>query len=457
MMETNLKTLSDWAGGALIQGTPETLACGIATDSRSIPEGSLFVALKGDRFDAHNFLGDVVEQDPAAILVSALPKETESYMGGVIFVRDTLRALQDIARQHRTVCADLSVIGITGSNGKTSTKDFLGAVLSRAGRVSKTAGNFNNHIGVPLTVLSTAADARFGVWEMGMNHEGEIEVLAEIAAPDAAVITNVGTAHIEHLKTREAIAEEKSQLPRAISGDGYCAMPSSDDFYEYIAGAVSCEMIPTGGSAGVVRAEKVEVLAEGGSRFHLVSDFGSGAEVSLPVRGSHMIENSLLAAAVGLKEGLSSGEIAEALSQVQLTSGRLEEKQVRGISVLDDSYNANPDSMRAAVRVLNESNVSGRRVAVLGFMGELGDFEDSAHRELGGFAAESGIDALITVGDRAVLINEGAEGIVVSENFDSHGEAAGFLRDYLADGDLVLFKGSRAADMGKVLEGIESE
>lgn len=456
MNPVDLKTLSDWCDGALIQGRPSDLVGGISTDSRSSTASDLFVALKGDRFDAHDFLDQVVSSEVAGILISALPKETESFSGGVILVRDTLKALQDVARAYRKSCQNLTVVGVTGSNGKTSTKDFLGAVLSHAGKVNKTAGNLNNHIGVPLTALSTESGTRYGVWEMGMNHSGEIEVLAEIAAPDAAVVTHIGTAHIEHMKTRDAIAEEKSQLPRAVPSSGYCVMPATDDYFSYVADSVACEMIPVGGDDGLVRAVDPRVLPDGKSSFQLVSEFSSSLEVQLSVRGEHMIQNALLAAAVGFKEGLSSEQIAEALAESRLTSGRLEEKVVEGIGFLDDSYNANPDSMKAAIRTLESADVSGKRVAVLGFMGELGEIEGEAHREVGAFLVQSGIDVLVTTGDRARQIEDGADGISSAKNFESHAETAEYLKGILEAGDLVLVKGSRAADMGKVLELIES-
>lgn len=455
MKPTPLRTLAEWSGGALIQGRPGAFVEGVATDSRNVAPTDLFVALKGERFDAHDFLAQVSDANAAAMLVSSLPGETESFGGGVIFVRDTLKALQDIARKYRKACRDLTVVGITGSNGKTSTKDFLASVLEQAGGVSGTAGNLNNHIGVPLTILSTAPDSRFGVWEMGMNHSGEIEVLTEIAAPDAAVITHIGTAHIEHLETRDAIAEEKSQLPRAVPGDGYCVMPCRDDYYEYMAGAVDCEMIPVGGENGRVRAESVRTSEDGKAVFRMVSDFADPVEVTLPVRGDHMVQNALLAAAVGFREGLAVEAVAFGLEQARLTGGRLEERDLHGVTVLDDSYNANPDSMRAAIRTVAEADAPGKRVAVLGFMGELGSIEKEAHLELGKFVACQGIDVLVTVGQRARNIHDGAREIETREHFSTHEEAAGFLESILQPGDLVLFKGSRAADMGKVLELLE--
>ncbi|MEX2580390.1 MAG: UDP-N-acetylmuramoyl-tripeptide--D-alanyl-D-alanine ligase [Verrucomicrobiales bacterium] len=454
MRTVPLSSVARWVDGALIQGTPAAEVSAVSTDSRKAGPGDLFVALKGDRFDAHDFLGQVSENGASALLVSSLATETESFAGGLIRVKDTLAALQRLAFHHRRNSPGLFVVGVTGSNGKTSTKDFLGAVLSRAGKVNVTAGNLNNHIGLPLTILSGTEEDCFGVWEMGMNHAGEIEVLAEIAGPDAAVLTNVGTAHIEHLGSRENIAREKSALASALPANGFCAMPVSDDYYGYVEERCAGEMVPVGIGEGLVQARELAADSDGRMRFELASEFGGAEPVRLPVRGRHMVLNALLAAAVGLRRGIEAKAVAEALSGAELTGGRLQERTINGVSVLDDSYNANPDSMEAALLTLRDADVAGRRVAVLGFMGELGDYEEREHLALGERAVENAVDALITVGERAAVINRSADGLDVNRNFATHEEAAAFLKDYLNPGDLVLVKGSRAAGMEKVIEGI---
>lgn len=451
MKPLSLSQIAAWADGALIQGVPAVEVTSLTTDSRKAGPGAIFVALKGERHDGHGFLGDVAAAGATAILVEALPAETEAYSGGIIRVKDTLQALQNLASQHRKSSPDLFVVGVTGSNGKTSTKDFLRVVLAEGGPVNATVGNLNNHIGLPLTILSGGEGDRFAVWEMGMNHPGEIEVLAEIARPDAAVITNIGSAHIEHMGSREAIAMEKAALPVALPASGYCVMPTSDDYFDFVKGAVSCEMVPVGIGAGAVRAESLTSDRDGRMRFDLSSDYGETAPVVLPVRGNHMVMNALLAAAVGLRQGIAPVAVARALSEVRLTQGRLEERSVRGICFLDDSYNANPDSMLAALRTLQSAEVKGRRVAVLGFMGELGEHEESEHHRLGEHVVTHGIDALITVSPRAARINERAGDLEVNLHFETHTSAADFLRDYLGEDDLVLVKGSRSAEMEQVI------
>jgi len=451
MKPLTLSQIAAWVDGALLQGVPSQEVTSLTTDSRKAAPGGIFVALKGEKHDAHQFLGDVAAAGAAAMLVHALPSETESYTGGIIRVKDTLKALQALAYHHRKASPDLFVVGVTGSNGKTSTKDFLSAVLAEGGQVNRTAGNLNNHIGLPLTILSGAEGDRFAVWEMGMNHPGEIEILADIARPDAAVVTNIGTAHIEHMGTREAIALEKSSLPAAVPASGYCVMPASDEYFDFVKSNIACEMVSVGIATGAVRAESLVADSDGRMRFDLCSGYGDAAAVVLPVRGNHMVMNALLAAAVGLRQGISPAAVARALSNVQLTHGRLEERTVRGISFIDDSYNANPDSMLAALRTLQSAEVKGRRVAVLGFMGELGEHEEPEHLRLGEHVVAHGIDALITVTPRAARINERATGLDLNLNFETHAEAADFLRDYLTGGDLVLVKGSRSAGMEQVI------
>jgi len=452
MKSLSLLQIAEWVDGALIQGTPAATVSSVATDSRKVGAGDLFVALKGERLDAHKFLGDVSKAGASAMMVSALPFETESYGGGIIRVKDTLKALQRLAYHHRKASGDLFVVGVTGSNGKTSTKDFLAAVLARGGSVNATIGNFNNHIGLPLTILAGSGDERYGVWEMGMNHPGEIGVLADIALPDAAVVTTIGTAHIEFMGTREAIAAEKASLPEAVPAGGFCVMPASDDFYGFVRDRVRCEMVPVGIGEGVVRAENLVADAGGRMCFDLVSDCAATVSVTLPVRGEHMVMNALLAAATGLRRGIAPDEVAGALASVRLTHGRLEEKVVNGIAFLDDSYNANPDSMLAALRALRAARVAGRRVAVLGHMGELGVHEEAEHLRLGDRVVENGVEILVTVGERAARINERAAALTSNQNFPTHEEAAAFLRDTLASGDFVLVKGSRSAAMERCIE-----
>ncbi|MCB1231730.1 MAG: UDP-N-acetylmuramoyl-tripeptide--D-alanyl-D-alanine ligase [Verrucomicrobiae bacterium] len=451
MQATTLKQIADWCDGTLIQGRPADTIASLSTDSRKLAGGELFLALKGERFDGHRFIQEAGDAGVAAIVVSDLPLSSESFTGGIVHVSDTLTALQHLALRYRRSRPDLFVVGLTGSNGKTSTKDFLSAVLTKSGKVNATPGNLNNHIGLPQTILKTEADDEIGVWEMGMNHPGEIEVLAEIAAPDAAVITNVGTAHIEHMKTREAIAEEKGMLAEAVGPDGFVVLNANDEYTDSIRGRCRARVITAGIDTGDVVASDLKPTAAGMA--FVLSAAGESVEVSLPVPGAHMVANAVLAAAVGLERGLSLLAVADALSEARLSGGRLQRREAGGIEFLDDSYNANPDSMRAALATLAAMETQGRRIAVLGRMAELGEHEEREHIALGEAAVAAGIDTLIAVGEAGKLILEGAgeKGGAILWAAD-HEAAATQLVGVVAPGDIVLVKGSRSSGMEKVIE-----
>ncbi len=455
MNSITLAAIADWCGGVLLQGSPSETVTVLSTDSRKLREGDLFLALKGENFDAHDLLEKAIDAKCSGLVVQSLNAETESFDGAVIHVRDTLVALQMIAAGYRRSLKELRVIGVTGSNGKTSTKDFLGGVFASAGPVNATKGNLNNHIGLPLTILDTNDFHQIGVWEMGMNHPGEIEVLAEIARPDFAVITNVGTAHIEHMKTRDAIAEEKAELAMALSPEGVCFMPVADDYFEFVKKRIACEMISVGIDSGDISASNLVTGGEGNTTFDLSIPGGESASVTLSVSGRHMVMNALLAAAVAWKSGIQISDIADALAAVVLTGGRLQSKSIGGFQILDDTYNANPDSMRAALRSMKEFNLEGRRIAVLGKMGELGEHEESAHKALGADLKDESVDLLITVGDTASLINDGAADSIPHHHFSTHEEAGHFIREQADEKDLILLKGSRSAKMETVLDSLD--
>ena len=454
MQETSLGQIAEWCGGRLIQGRASDTVAKVSTDTRSLEGGELFVALKGERFDGHDFIDGAAEAGVGAILVSTLGLATQRFEGGIIHVKNSLVGLQELALRYRRSRPDLFVVGITGSNGKTSTKDFLAAVLGDAGKVNATRGNLNNHIGLPLTILATEADHEIGVWEMGMSTPGEIEVLAEIANPDAAVITNVGTAHIEHMRTREAIRDEKGQLAEAIGPKGIVVINANDEMSPSIAERCRGRVITAGIGAGEISASSLSAGAEG-ITFHLEAD-GKSVRIALPVPGEHMVSNALLAAAVGRERGLSLEQIGASLEGAVLTGGRLERRTIKAVEFIDDSYNANPDSMKAALATLATIETTGKRIAVLGRMAELGDLEDSEHRDLGRAAAESGVEILLAVGTVADLIAEGAgEGVETILRAEDQESAAAQLSEICSAGDLVLVKGSRSSAMEKVIEAFE--
>jgi UDP-N-acetylmuramoyl-tripeptide--D-alanyl-D-alanine ligase len=453
MKPITLATVADWSGGVLLQGDAGAVVGAVSTDTRNIPAGALFVALKGDRYDAHDFLPEAVAAGAGALLVSSRGKYPDKV--AVIRTEDTLAGLQRLARNHRRDWGRI-VVGITGSNGKTSTKDLTYAVLSRRWRVNATRGNLNNHIGLPLTILATRREDEIAICEMGMNHPGEIAPLAAIAAPDVGIITNVGTAHIEFMSSRAAIGVEKGMLAEAVHEHGCVILNANDDYTPSIARRSVAKVLTAGIDAGDVRVMNLASDAAG-SRFTLQLPDGSSAPVHLPVPGRHMAGNAALAAAAGFHFGMRIEEIVAGLESAQLTKGRLQVRKAAGLTFLDDSYNANLDSMRAALETLAGFSCMGRRIAVLGRMAELGEHSVQQHREAGAAAAHSGVDELCVIGTvDAPLIAEGflaAGGSHAAlHSFSDQAACAAHLRATAAPADLILVKGSRSTAMEKVIE-----
>jgi len=448
-----LKTICAWANGKLIGGDPDSLATRVCTDSRALEAGDLFVPLKGDNFDGHAFIENARAIGAMGALSEVdLPEMPEGF--AIIRVPDTLKALQMIAAAYRRTLP-LKAVAITGSNGKTSTKDFTAAVLSEKFTVVKTEGNLNNHIGLPLTILRADRSHQVGVFEIGMNHPGEIAPLAEIAAPDLGIITNIGTAHIEYMVTREAIALEKGELAKAVHESGTVILSAEDDYSDSIAKRTSAKVVLAGIDSGEIQARFIRAEAQG-SRF-VIQSGSTQIEAKLAVPGEHMIRNALFAVAAGVTLGMSLEECCAGLAKAKLTKGRLEQKTVNGIHFLDDSYNANPDSMVAALRTLAQIPAEGRRIAMLGRMNELGAEAEKGHRRVGQSAAEEKIDCIVSVGDGfAGLIAESARKAGAREVFQtaSTEEATELLRKIASKGDLVLIKGSRTVRMEKIVEGL---
>ena len=366
-------------------------------------------------------------------------------------VADTLLAYQQIAAHYRRSLG-LKVVAITGSNGKTSTKDFTASVLARRFRVTKTEGNFNNHVGLPRTILEATAEDEIGVWEIGMNHPGEIAPLAQLAQPDVAIITNIGVAHIEFLGSRAAIAQEKGDLAASLGTNGTLILNSSDDFARTIAQRTSGRVIFAGIDQGEVQAREI-VQTASGAEFSILEG-AHRCHAILPVPGLHMVQNALLAIAAGRVFGLSLEECAAGLAAAPLAKARLQIKTIHGVQFIDDSYNANPDSAKAALRTLAELDTEGQRIAVLGEMAELGREAKKGHQEVGEAAASLGINRLITLGQGSAEIAAGAQaaGLTNITVVPSAEVAADLLCETARPGDLVLVKGSRSARTERVLE-----
>ena len=444
-MQCSAQQISEILGSPLLGSEADVR--GVFTDTRTPIEGGAFFALRGENFD-----GDLFAE--AALISGASVAVVHEWKSGevpagkaVIIVPDTLFALQRLAHWWRSQL-DIPVVCITGSNGKTSTKDFTTAVLSQKFNVNATKGNLNNHIGLPLTVLATAKEHTAAVYEIGMNHGGELSPLCEIARPQFGVITNIGSAHIEFFGSREAIAEEKGTLARYLPEDGLLITPAGCDFNEYFRARTRARLVSVGNGRGIVRSENIRPQADG-TRFDLVIEGEETHGVFIPVLGKHMVTNALLAAAVGWRLGIPADHIALGLSSVKLTTGRLRQIKWEGITLLDDTYNANPESMEAAIDTLAEIPVTegAQRIIVLGKMGELGAYAETAHARIGKLAIAKGL--------RLIAVGDGAEGIAEAggaPHFKKLHAAADWLLENSRSGDVILFKGSRAAAIEKVLQ-----
>jgi UDP-N-acetylmuramoyl-tripeptide--D-alanyl-D-alanine ligase len=446
-----LSQIAQFAGASLSSGDGTVGIKKVSTDSRTIKPGELFVALRGENFDAHDFVESAAKAGASGALVDLSWNGNVPKNFALIRAANTLQAYQELAANYRRSLT-LKVIAITGSNGKTSTKDFAASVLSRKFRVTKTEGNFNNHVGLPRTILEATSEDEMAVWEIGMNHPGEIAALSKIAAPDAAIITNIGVAHIEFMGSREAIAEEKGALAEAVGPQGTVILNADDPFSKEIAVRTRAKVVFAGTTGGTVRAIEIRQSADG-SEFTILEG-AHRCRAQLPVAGLHMVQNALLAIAAGRAFGLSIEECAAGLAAAPLTKARLQIKEVGGLQFLDDSYNANPDSMKAALRTLVELDAEGKRIAVLGEMRELGFESERGHRDVGETAASLGVDQLITVGDTAEMIAQAARaaGLKKVSVVRSTDEAAELLGEIAGPGDLVLIKGSRAARTEAVIE-----
>ncbi len=424
---------------------------GICTDTRSIADKDLFVALSGERFDGHDFVDIAVQNGASGVLVS---KPVESVGTTVIKVDDTLSALQKLANFHRRRFA-MPIIAVTGSNGKTTTKDMLAAILNVSMPTLKTAGNFNNEIGLPLTLLELRKEHRAAVVEMGMRGRGEIAELAKIAEPTGGIVTNVGETHLELLGTIENITAAKRELPEAILPSGFCVLNGDDKNVSAMRHNVECRIIDFGiREQCAVRASDIKAFAD---RTEFVCTcHAEKFSIALPTQGRHNIYNALAAIAAAHELGIGAKEIVEGLSTFHSGAMRQNIINLGYCMVIDDVYNASPLSMAAALDVLGQMD-TGRRVAILGDMLELGTAAIEAHKRVGNQCAEQGVELLITVGELAEHIAVAAQlaGIKQVLHCNNTDEAASELINRLCRNDIVLVKGSRGMKMEEIVAALQ--
>ncbi|MHB1341602.1 MAG: UDP-N-acetylmuramoyl-tripeptide--D-alanyl-D-alanine ligase [Coriobacteriia bacterium] len=465
MLTLPVGRLVEVTGGTLLVGEERTMVNGLAIDSREVTPGAAFVAFSGEHADGHDYIAVALEAGARAILVTRDDETIRDTLAAsrrhdaaLVLVPDATAAVQALGAYHRDrlMCP---VIGVTGSTGKTTTKDFVRSVLGTRMNVVATEGNRNNELGVPLTVMEAGAETGALVVEMAMRGPGQIRALADIARPTAGLITNVGVSHVEILGSEEAIAAAKGELAEAIPERGRVFLNGDDAWSDTLAGRTAAAVTRYGlGETCDVRATGVGVNELGNPTFVLECEQGT-AEVVLPVPGRHNVYNALAAAAIGLYLEVSLEDAVRGLEEATFTHMRMEIFQsATDVTIINDAYNANPTSMRAALGALADVPARGRRVAVLGDMAELGSLTELAHFKLGEIVAESPVDVLVTVGERALRIADGALAVGMPADrvrpCATPDEASEVLDDLLEAGDVVLVKASRVMGLERVVEGI---
>ncbi|MFB0506995.1 MAG: UDP-N-acetylmuramoyl-tripeptide--D-alanyl-D-alanine ligase [Thermodesulfobacteriota bacterium] len=458
----SLQHILDSTGGRLIMGAPGKVFRGISIDSRTIKRGDLFVALRGVKFDGHQFVQEAMEKGGEGFVIE---NEALDHTGtiapigkAIIVVGDTLRALGDIAHSWREK-HPIPLIAVAGSNGKTTTKEIIAILLERSFRILKTRGNRNNLVGLPLTLLDLCPDHTMAVVEMGMNVKGEIKRLTEIANPDVGLVTNITEAHLEYLGTFEELIKAKGELWDTMRSDGVIVVNQDDVNVVKLAEGYPGKRITFGLEfPSDVVAREIRIEGEKGVRFTLALR-GEEVEVAFPMMGISAIHNALAATAVASLFGVHLKEIKERLEGVKPFPMRMEIiRLVNGATIINDTYNANPKSMELALKALSEAKEAGRGIAVLGDMLELGQFNGEAHARIGEKVVSFGVDFLFTLGESAEIIAKKAREMGLNEDHVTisrdHQDLLHRLKKTIREGDRILVKGSRAMSMEKIVIGL---
>jgi len=457
LIRMTLDEIAKVTGGRLVNAAPSVAVTGaVEYDSRKIGPGGLFVAFEGEKVDGHQFAPGAVEKGAAAVL-----SIRDTRQPGVV-VDEPLTALAALARAVVERLPELTIVGLTGSSGKTTTKDYIGQLLARAGATIAPAGSLNNELGFPYTVLQATEETRFLVLEMGARGIGHIRYLCEIARPQVGVVLNIGAAHIGEFGSVEGTALAKGELVEALPATGVAVLNADDPLVAGMAPRTTARVLLTGEAAEAeIRATNVVLDAAGKATYtlHFNQQIGN---VRLGMAGRHQVANTLAAAGVALSLGMTFEDVAGALGEIGIMSSRRMDVFVRpdGVTVIDDSYNANPSSTAAALHALAAMSTGGRRIAALGYMAELGEHERDGHEQVGRLAAELGVDRLVAVAGNARPILDGATSVQgwTGEAIFAADQAAALeiVRGDLRAGDVVLVKGSRYRTWD-VVDGLRPE
>jgi UDP-N-acetylmuramoyl-tripeptide--D-alanyl-D-alanine ligase len=448
-LDLNLTEIIKAVDGEIVIKNNEGIFNKVSTDTRKIEEDNLFIALKGENFNGNDYAINAIEKGASIVIVDEVKFGIEDLnnKGTIIKVKDTKTALGDLARFYRKKIG-IKVVGITGSTGKTSTKDLVAAFLSGKYKVFKTQGNFNNEIGLPLMIFQLSKEYDIAVLEMGMSNFGEINKLANIALPDIAAITNIGVAHIEYLKTRENILKEKMSIADFFGNKNSLIVNCENDMLKTVTECDKFSLEKIGYDENYnLYAKNIKLTSENTS-FDVVTQDKKSYRFTLNMVGEHNVLNALIGIQIARNFGLTFEEMEKGLENFNATSMRLEFINKNNFIIINDSYNANPDSMKAALEVLK--NYSGsRKIAVLGTMGELGDYAREAHIEVGKFA-KGKADILLTTGEFKEYYQEGfREGTMV---FKSKQELIEALTDMIKTNDTILVKASRSAKFEEIIK-----
>lgn len=436
----------------------------ISHDSREGGDKTLFCAIVGEKYDGHDFIADAVSAGSQVVLLSSLPENTDGLDFYAIRVEDTVKALGTLAAYYKDF-SDATFVAVTGSVGKTTTKEFISAVASASFKTHKTKGNYNNEIGLPLTLFDLSPDDKVSVIEMGMSARGEIEYMSKLVRPDIAVITNIGTSHLAALGTRENICAAKLEIVSGLKKDGSLMLNADEPLLFATRGHVEPEpeFVSVYNRFGDYRAVNIRYL-ENGIMYDLIYNNKAVTNVEIPALGRHNVYNSLIAYAVGVKLGMTDDMIRRGLLTFVSTDKRQNIYDVGGITVIDDCYNASPESMRAAIDVL--TSIASRRgvkpCALLGDMLELGEYSRLMHDQLGQYAAQMKVQKLYCYGAMADVVAEAAikkgvraDNVYVSLDSDNPTEMAKMINSSMQSVDVLLVKASRAVSAERVIEALK--
>lgn len=443
MEKIEIRKIVEWSEGKINNRKFLSIEIkGISTDTRNIKKGEIFIALKGERFDGHRFVRQAYEKGAAGVIVSkdlkGLPEDL-----CVINVKDTLKALGDIAKKYRNFINPY-IIGITGSDGKTTTKELVSTCLSEKFKTKASSGNYNNQIGLPLSLLSFDRSTEIGVVEMGMNRKGEIDYLSKIAKPDGCVITNIGRAHIGFFKNVEGIAEAKSEIFKNLKGEKLSLLNRDDRFFNFLKKRSSKNIMTFGKSK---KADVRGIVEEEGNDFFQFIVAGFDEKFRVNFWNTSMIYSFLIAISFSIKFGIELRKIRGIIESFKPIAGRGKIYRIKGITIIDESYNSNPNSLKNSILCFSRKDFK-RKVVIIGDMAELGRFSSFYHRYIGEVIGKTGIDSVITFGEKSRIISELNGG----KHFTDIDELKKFLIKEIKKGDGILIKGSNFLKMERITE-----